>query len=83
MTSQQTETSKNVLSDLEIPTNGIKKLLKNLKPDKAAGPDKIKPLVLRELSEQTAPIMQEIHTVSMQTGVDPLYQKGDKSDAAN
>lgn len=87
-----TETSKNISSDLEISTNGIEKLLKNLKQDKAAGLDKIRPLVLRELSEQIAPLLQVIYTVSMQTGrmpkdwtsanVAPLYKKGDKSDAA-
>ena len=86
---QQTEN----LSNLEISTNGIEKLLKNLKPDKAAGPDRIKPIVLKELSEQIAPILQVIYTVSLQTGqvpedwtsanVAPLYKKGDKSDAAN
>lgn len=87
-----TETSKNISSDLEISTNDIEKLLKNLKQDKAAGLDKIRPLVLRELSEQIAPLLQVIYTVSMQTGrvpkdwtsanVAPLYKKGDKSYAA-
>ena len=34
-----------VMPDLEISLNGILKLLKNLKPGKAAGPDQLKPLV--------------------------------------
>ena len=40
------------MPEIDISTNGILKLLGNLDPSKAAGPDKIKPLVLKELREQ-------------------------------
>ena len=36
------------------------KLLSNLKPDKAAGPDKIRPVVLKELREEISPIIKGI-----------------------
>ena len=69
------------------------KLLKNLKPGKAAGPDKQKPLLLQELREEIAPILHILFERSLQTGelpadqcralVMPVYKKGDKSSAAN
>ena len=72
---------------------GILKLLKNLKPGKAAGPDKLKPLLLQELREEIAPILQIIFERALQTGnlpadwcralVSPVFKKGEKSSAAN
>ena len=41
-----------IMPDFNISTAGILKLLKDLNPNKAAGPDKIKPLVLQELKDQ-------------------------------
>ena len=38
-----------VMPDIKVPENGVLKLLKDLNPHKAAGPDELKPLVLREL----------------------------------
>ena len=43
-----------IMPDFTISSNGISKLLKNLKPNKVTDPDKIRPLVLRELREETA-----------------------------
>ena len=67
---------------------GIIKLLKNLKPGKAAGPDRLKPVLLKELREEIAPIVQVIFERSIQTGklpsnwcraqVSPIFKKGDK-----
>ena len=48
---------------------GIEKLLANLKPTKAAGPDHITPRVLRELAKQIAPILTTIFRSSLKTGV--------------
>ena len=42
-----------IISDI-----GISKLLKKLNPRKATGPDKIKPVVLRELREELVPIIE-------------------------
>ena len=43
-----------------ITLNGITQLLLNLRPDKAAGPDEIRPIVLKELRSEIAPIIQLI-----------------------
>jgi hypothetical protein len=81
------------MPDIDISTPGILKLLKGLNPSKAAGPDLLKPLVLKELREQIAHILTVIFQLSLQTGhvpkdwisanVAPLYKKGDMSVAAN
>ena len=47
-----------VMPDIIISEAGISKLLKNLKPRKAAGPDKIKPVVLQEHREELVPILK-------------------------
>ena len=82
-----------VMPDIEISLNGLLKLLKNLKPGKAAGPDKLKPLLLKELRDEIAPIIKVIFEKSLQTGklpsewvtanVMPVFKKGDKSLVAN
>ena len=41
---------------IKIDLNGVLKLLSNLKPDKAAGPDSIKPVVLKQLKMEIAPV---------------------------
>ena len=81
------------MPEINISENGLMKLLQNLKPGKAAGPDKLKPLLLRELREEIAPIIQIIFDRSLKTGklpadwmkanVMPVFKKGDKSLAAN
>ena len=81
------------MEEFSISCNGILKLLQNLKPFKAAGPDKLKPLLLKELREEIAPIIQVIFERSLQTGklladwcktqVTPVFKKGNKSSAAN
>ena len=82
-----------VMEDFSISVAGILKLLQNLKPGKAAGPDRLKPVLLKELREEIAPIVQIIFERSIQTGklptewcraqVTPIFKKGDKSSAAN
>ena len=76
------------MPEFTISVNGIKKMLATLKPHKAAGPDKIRPLVLKELREAVAPILQLIYTRSLDTGelpkawktanVVPIFKKGSK-----
>ena len=73
--------------------NGIIKLLSNLRPNKAAGPDEIRPIVLKELRLEIAPVIQLIFERSLATGELPsdwtkanaslIFKKGDKSDPAN
>ena len=46
------------MDEFNISVGGILKLLKKLNPGKAADPDKLKPLLLGELAEEIAPIIQ-------------------------
>ena len=65
----------------------------SLKQGKAAGPDRLKRLLLRELRGEIAPIVKIIFDRSLQTGklpadwmkanVMPVFKKGDKSLASN
>ena len=74
------------MPEINISQNGLLKLLKNLKPGKTAGPDRLKPLLLRELREEIAPIIKVIFDRSLQTGklpadwmtanVMPVFKKG-------
>ena len=81
------------MSQIDISTPGIKKVLDNLKPHKASGPDSIPPIVLKELSNEIAPILQIIFQISLTTGqvlddwkeayVAPILKKGDKHKPSN
>ena len=81
------------MEEFSISCNGILKLLQNLKPFKAAGPDKLKPLLLKELREEIAPIIQIIFERSLRAGklsadwcgaqVTPVFKKGGGSSAAS
>ena len=81
------------MPEININLNGILKLLSNLQPRKAAGPDEIRPIVLRELRTEIAPIIQLIFEKSLATGklpsdwtranVSPIFKKGEKSDPSN
>ena len=48
------------MSDICINLNGITRLLSNLRPNKATGPDEIRPIVLNELRSEIALIIQLI-----------------------
>ena len=90
---QRPNQGKCTMHDITISTAGIDKLLQNLHPDKAAGPDELKPLLYKELHAEIAPILQVIFSTSLSTGtvpddwtkarVTPIFKKGDKSSAAN
>ena len=79
--------------EINITCNGVRKLLESLNPYKAAGPDSIKPKILKELSSQIAPILTTIFKVSLDTSqipqqwktanVQPIFKKGNKHDAVN
>ena len=75
------------MPNITVSLNGILKLLKDLNPHKAAGPDQLKPLVLQRLCEVIAPVLQVIYQKSLDTGrvpkdwstayVCPLFKKRD------
>ena len=56
------------MSEINIDLKGILKLLSNLKPDKAPGPDGIKPIILKELREEIAPVIHLLFQKSISTG---------------
>ena len=74
------------MPDTKISVNGVAKLLSNLNIAKAAGPDAIKPVVLKELSTVIVPAVSVIFQASLDQGtipndwkkvqVCPLYKKG-------
>ena len=59
------------MAEITNSFSGVEKLLANLKPAKAAGPDGFTPRVLRELAKQIAPILTTIYRSSLKTGVVP------------
>ena len=63
------------MPEINIDQNGILKLLSKLKPGKAAGPDGIKPIVLKELREEITPIIQLLFQKSLSTGNIPTDWK--------
>ena len=82
-----------VMPGISVSVPGVFKLLNELNPHKAAGPDKLKPLVLKQLAETLAPIITVLFQRSLDTGtipdvwktahVTPLFKKGEKSLPSN
>ena len=77
---------------ISIAAEGMDKLLKSLSPNNAAGPNKLKPIVLQTLHKGLAPKLQLIFQRSIDTGkyetlerskCFPNLQKGEKSDPSN
>ncbi|XP_053392396.1 uncharacterized protein LOC128555070, partial [Mercenaria mercenaria] len=72
---------------------GVQKLLSSLKIDKACGPEGLKPILLKNLSEQISPLVNKLFQSSLDTGnipadwseanATPLFKKGNKSNPAN
>ena len=81
------------MPEITVTQDGVEKLLKNLKPNKAAGPDRISPSVLKELADVLSQPLTQIYQTAIDTGnvpeqwrtaiVTPIFKKGDKSKAAN
>ena len=81
------------MPDINITDTGIEKLLKNLVPTKAAGPDGISPRVLKELAQEIAPLLGRIYRASLVTGsvpkdwrhalVSPVFKKGEHYEPIN
>ena len=81
------------LGDLTVDVNGVAKLLKNLKPNKASGPDSIPNRVLKTCADAIAPSLTAIFSTSLETGELPsdwlaanvaaVFKKGDRHRAEN
>ncbi|XP_072042974.1 uncharacterized protein [Amphiura filiformis] len=81
------------IDDLRVDTEGVVKLLHNINPKKASGPDGVPSVILKELSKELAPPLSHIFQQSLDTGDVPadclianitaILMKGDKSIPVN
>ena len=81
------------LSDLRVTPEAVRSKLSNLKPDKAQGPDKIPPRVLKELSNELSEPIALLFNKSLEEGKIPsewkmaevtaIFKKGCKSEPGN
>ena len=71
-----------------ITEKGVQKLLHNLNPNKAVGPDKISPAFLQEISAELAPLFARLFQKSLDEGyvpkqwrtadISPVFKKGQR-----
>ena len=81
------------IDQLSITAPGIQKLLEQLQPHKAMGPDQLHPRVMKEVATNLAPPLQTIFMKSLISGevpadwrkahVVPIFKKGEKYLASN
>ena len=81
------------LSEIIVTPKAVEKKLHELNPDKAQGPDKIPPKVLKELSKELAVPLSCLFNLSLQTGqlpsdwkkaeVTAIFKKGSKLEPGN
>jgi len=81
------------LDDLIISTSGVAKLLRNLNPSKASGPDDIPNRVLKTCADSIAPSLAAIFSLSIKSGqlpsdwrtanISSVFKKGDRNKAEN
>ena len=81
------------MQKIKVTTEGVEKLLQNLNPRKASGPDGIPCRLLQSLAKELAPTLTHLFSSSLESGkipkiwkhalVQPIFKKGDRSKAAN
>jgi hypothetical protein len=81
------------LENINITVPGVEKLLKNLDPTKACGPDNLSPRVLKEVAVELAPALTFLFQASICSGVlpsvwktanvSPVFKKGERYKAEN
>ena len=60
------------MQNITVNINGVKKLLKNLKPYKASGPDGIPTFIVRSTAEELAPMLSRLYQFSLDIGYLPI-----------
>ena len=78
---------------INITEEGVRRRLKGLNAHKAAGPDNLKPIVLKELADIIAPVVTRLYRASLKQAktpdawkevhVTPVFKKGEKYKAVN
>jgi hypothetical protein len=81
------------IGELYIQVDGVRKLLADLNPIKASGPDAIPNRMLRGVANEVAPFMTHLFNHSLQSGelpkdwtkayVTPIFKKNNRHDPAN
>ena len=81
------------LEHIKIDSKGVEKLLNNIKPHKACGPDQIPNIVLKNCAKELAPGITILFQKSIDSGIlpkdwtdaniAPVFKKGDKHSAEN
>ena len=85
--------AKSKMEDIDVTSEGVKKLLLDLKVHKASGPDRIPNRVLKELATEITPVLTTLFNQSLSTGtiphdwgsalVTPVFKKGNVHKASN
>ena len=85
--------AKSKMEDINVTSEGVKKLLLDLKVHKASGPDRIPNRVLKELATEITPVLTTLFNQSLSTGtiphdwrsalVTPVFKKGNVHKASN
>jgi hypothetical protein len=81
------------MKPLKIDLARVEKLLTNINPSKASGPDEIASRILKTTAKQIAPILTAIYQQSLDTGtvpsdwrqanITPIFKKGSRSSPKN
>jgi hypothetical protein len=81
------------MPEINITEEGVHKRMRALNPNKAAGPDKISSLVLKELADVIAPLITRVYRASLKQSktpdswreahVTPVFKKGERYKAVN
>ena len=81
------------ISRLQFNTTGVQKLLANINPSKAGGPDEIAGRLLKELASELAMFFSHMFNLSLDTSnvpplwkeqwINPTFEKGNKSEPEN
>lgn len=82
-----------VMTDIKVTEPGVTKLLKNLNPAKASGPDEVHPRILKELANELGGVFAHLFQQSLDLGkvptdwslanICPLFKKGDRALPSN
>ena len=71
---ESTDAGRSML-DITVTSKGIEKLLSNLNPHKAACPDQIKPIIIKNFSTPLSPILKHLFQKSLDSGTLPPIWK--------